>query len=79
MKNLLEDGVLKALKGLTTLDEVLSICHHADPEEDLTKKKEDPKTEGSADAQKAGASPGKSAGQAKPGGHTAPQKAPAKH
>jgi type IV pilus assembly protein PilB len=79
MKNLLEDGVLKACKGITTLDEVLSICHHADPEEDLTKKKEDPKTEGTADAQKPGASSGKPAGQTKPGGHTAPQKAPAKH
>jgi type IV pilus assembly protein PilB len=28
MKTLLEDGVLKAMKGLTTLDEVLSTCHH---------------------------------------------------
>ncbi len=28
MKTLLEDGLLKALKGITTLDEVLSICHH---------------------------------------------------
>jgi type IV pilus assembly protein PilB len=28
MRTLLEDGVLKALNGLTTLDEVLSICHH---------------------------------------------------
>jgi type IV pilus assembly protein PilB len=28
MRTLLEDGVLKALGGLTTLDEVLSICHH---------------------------------------------------
>jgi len=28
MKTLLEDGVNKALKGTTTLDEVLSICHH---------------------------------------------------
>ncbi len=27
MKTLLEDGVAKALKGITTLDEVLSICH----------------------------------------------------
>src|SRR4051812_2681459 len=27
MHNLLEDGVLKALKGTTTLDEVLSTCH----------------------------------------------------
>lgn len=27
MKNLLEDGVMKALKGTTTLDEVLAICH----------------------------------------------------
>jgi type IV pilus assembly protein PilB len=34
MRTLLEDGVLKALAGLTTLDEVLSICHHdlAEPE-----------------------------------------------
>ncbi|MBV8577220.1 MAG: type II/IV secretion system protein, partial [Acetobacteraceae bacterium] len=29
MKQLLEDGILKALAGLTTLDEVLSICHAA--------------------------------------------------
>jgi type IV pilus assembly protein PilB len=28
MRTLLEDGVLKALSGMTTLDEVLSICHH---------------------------------------------------
>jgi len=28
MRNLLEDGVHKALKGITTLEEVLSICHH---------------------------------------------------
>lgn len=28
MRTLLEDGVQKALKGITTLDEVLSICHH---------------------------------------------------
>src|SRR5204863_651446 len=28
MKTLLDDGVNKALKGITTLDEVLSICHH---------------------------------------------------
>lgn len=28
MRTLLEDGVLKAMKGLTTLDEVLSTCHH---------------------------------------------------
>jgi type IV pilus assembly protein PilB len=28
MKTLLEDGNDKALKGITTLDEVLSICHH---------------------------------------------------
>jgi type IV pilus assembly protein PilB len=27
LKNLLEDGVLKAMKGSTTLDEVLSSCH----------------------------------------------------
>lgn len=27
MRNLLEDGVSKALKGMTTLEEVLSICH----------------------------------------------------
>jgi type IV pilus assembly protein PilB len=27
MKNLLEDGVLKVLKGVTTLEEVLTICH----------------------------------------------------
>jgi len=28
MRNLLEDGVRKALKGVTTLEEVLSTCHH---------------------------------------------------
>lgn len=28
MRSLLEDGINKALKGITTLDEVLSICHH---------------------------------------------------
>ncbi len=28
MKTLLEDGVAKACSGLTTLEEVLSICHH---------------------------------------------------
>jgi type IV pilus assembly protein PilB len=28
MRTLLEDGVLKALKGITTLEEVLTICHH---------------------------------------------------
>ncbi|MDW8265631.1 MAG: GspE/PulE family protein [Gemmataceae bacterium] len=28
MRTLLEDGVLKALKGLTTLEEVLNTCHH---------------------------------------------------
>jgi type IV pilus assembly protein PilB len=28
MRTLLEDGLNKALRGLTTLDEVLSICHH---------------------------------------------------
>ncbi len=28
MRTLLEDGVQKALKGITTLEEVLSICHH---------------------------------------------------
>lgn len=28
MKTLLEDGVEKALRGLTTLEEVLSTCHH---------------------------------------------------
>jgi type IV pilus assembly protein PilB len=27
MRTLLEDGVIKALKGMTTLDEVLNICH----------------------------------------------------
>jgi type IV pilus assembly protein PilB len=34
MRTLLEDGVQKACRGLTTLEEVLSICHHeaADPE-----------------------------------------------
>ena len=28
MRTLLEDGLAKALTGMTTLDEVLSICHH---------------------------------------------------
>jgi type II secretory ATPase GspE/PulE/Tfp pilus assembly ATPase PilB-like protein len=28
MRTLLEDGLAKALRGQTTLDEVLSICHH---------------------------------------------------
>lgn len=28
MRTLLEDGLAKALAGITTLDEVLSICHH---------------------------------------------------
>ena len=27
MRTLLEDGIMKALKGMTTLDEVLSTCH----------------------------------------------------
>lgn len=30
MRNLLEDGVAKAISGLTTLEEVLSTCHHAE-------------------------------------------------
>src|SRR5439155_20755414 len=30
MRTLLEDGVLKAVAGVTTLEEVLSICHHSD-------------------------------------------------
>jgi type IV pilus assembly protein PilB len=30
MRTLLEDGVQKALKGITTLEEVLSTCHHED-------------------------------------------------
>src|SRR5262249_12671533 len=28
MRTLLDDGVIKALKGVTTLEEVLTICHH---------------------------------------------------
>jgi type II secretory ATPase GspE/PulE/Tfp pilus assembly ATPase PilB-like protein len=28
MRTLLEDGVNKSLRGVTTLDEVLSTCHH---------------------------------------------------
>jgi type IV pilus assembly protein PilB len=28
MKTLLEDGILKAMNGVTTLEEILSICHH---------------------------------------------------
>ena len=27
MRTLLEDGIMKALKGMTTLEEVLSTCH----------------------------------------------------
>jgi type II secretory ATPase GspE/PulE/Tfp pilus assembly ATPase PilB-like protein len=30
MRTLLEDGVNKAVLGITTLEEVLSICHHSD-------------------------------------------------
>jgi type IV pilus assembly protein PilB len=30
MRTLLEDGVLKAVSGVTTAEEVLSICHHAE-------------------------------------------------
>src|SRR5207245_8568639 len=29
MRTLLEDGVAKAVSGITTLEEVLSICHHS--------------------------------------------------
>lgn len=71
MKTLLEDGVIKALKGITTLEEVLSICHHADPEVDLIKKKEDLPEGGKDESGKPG-SPLKS-------GQSAPQKIPAKH
>ena len=28
MRTLLEDGLQKALRGITTLEEVLSTCHH---------------------------------------------------
>jgi type IV pilus assembly protein PilB len=28
MRTLLEDGLQKSLKGITTLEEVLSTCHH---------------------------------------------------
>jgi hypothetical protein len=28
MRTLLEDGIAKAIAGLTTLEEVLSTCHH---------------------------------------------------
>jgi type IV pilus assembly protein PilB len=28
MRTLLEDGITKALKGITTLEEVLTTCHH---------------------------------------------------
>jgi type IV pilus assembly protein PilB len=28
MRTLLEDGVIKAMKGISTLEEVLSTCHH---------------------------------------------------
>jgi type II secretory ATPase GspE/PulE/Tfp pilus assembly ATPase PilB-like protein len=30
MRTLLEDGSLKAQAGITTVEEVLSICHHSD-------------------------------------------------
>ena len=30
MRTLLEDGVLKAVAGITTVEEILSICHHSD-------------------------------------------------
>jgi type IV pilus assembly protein PilB len=30
MRTLLEDGVLKAVAGITTVEEVLSICHHSE-------------------------------------------------
>ena len=30
MRTLLEDGVHKAVAGITTLEEVLSICHHSE-------------------------------------------------
>ena len=30
MRTLLEDAVLKAVAGITTLEEVLSICHHSE-------------------------------------------------
>jgi type II secretory ATPase GspE/PulE/Tfp pilus assembly ATPase PilB-like protein len=30
MRTLLEDGIMKALAGITTLEEVLTICHHVD-------------------------------------------------
>jgi type IV pilus assembly protein PilB len=30
MRTLLEDAVLKAVSGVTTLEEVLTICHHTD-------------------------------------------------
>jgi type IV pilus assembly protein PilB len=30
MRTLLEDGIAKAVAGITTLEEVLSICHHED-------------------------------------------------
>ena len=30
MRTLLEDGIAKAVSGLTTLAEVLSTCHHTD-------------------------------------------------
>ncbi len=75
MRTLLEDGVNKALKGITTLDEVLSICHHADPIPEIPPK---------ADAK---AEEGKDAGAAKPGApkplkpdpNKAQPKAPARH
>jgi type IV pilus assembly protein PilB len=33
MRTLLQDGIQKALKGITTLEEVLSICHHETTDE----------------------------------------------
>ena len=36
MRTLLEDGIQKALKGITTLEEILSICHHETSELEKT-------------------------------------------
>lgn len=71
MRTLLEDGVMKALKGITTLDEVLSICHHVEEEPKIEKPDEKKEAKGpdgkplKPDAAKA-PTPG-------------PAKAPAKH
>ena len=38
MRTLLEDGIQKSLKGITTLEEVLSICHHEATHDDCKRR-----------------------------------------